>query len=221
MSKVHRIGDTLILNTSPDVEEGEKIYRRPTNQPQPKPQPQPQPQHQSKASSDPSIFLNFAMHSVRMEARDCPPGHEPIQPYKSEPPTPPSTILPGSSFGQRDGGLYWSKGKERGQGSKHPVKHTSQVGEKARGQVQESENIKRVGNNDFMRILMWQFHNFRMLLGSDLLIFSNEKYVAVSLHLWDISRQMFKRPTSIYLNDCCRSNARHTSSVFVKVVHSM
>ncbi|KAF3336169.1 hypothetical protein FCM35_KLT20676 [Carex littledalei] len=161
------------------------------------------------------------MHSVRMEARDCPPGHEPIQPDKSEPPTPPSTILPGSSFGQRDGGLYWSKGKERGQGSKHPVKHTSQVGEKARGQVQESENIKRVGNNDFMRILMWQFHNFRMLLGSDLLIFSNEKYVAVSLHLWDISRQMFKRPTSIYLNDCCRSNARHTSSVFVKVVHSM
>jgi hypothetical protein len=104
---------------SPDVEEGEKIYRRPTSQ--------PQPQHQSKGSSDPSIFLNFAMHSVRMEACDCPPGHEPFQMDKTEAPTPPSTILPGSSFGQREGELYWSKGKKRDQGSKLPVKHTSQV----------------------------------------------------------------------------------------------
>ncbi|XP_073304789.1 uncharacterized protein [Primulina huaijiensis] len=29
-----------------------------------------------------------------------------------------------------------------------------------------------------------------MLLGSDLLIFSNEKYAAVSLHLWDVSRKV-------------------------------
>ncbi|KAJ4810857.1 Erythroid differentiation-related factor 1 [Rhynchospora pubera] len=183
---VHRIGDTLILNTGPDVEEGEKIYRRPTNQPQ----PPPQSHHQTKTSSDPSIFLNFAMHSVRMEACDCPPGHEPTGAEQTESPTPTSTILPGTTFNQRDGGLFWSKGKERGQGSKHPVKHTSQVGEKARGQVQESEKIKRVTNNDFTRVLMWQFHNFRMLLGSDLLIVSNERYVAVSLHLWDVSRQV-------------------------------
>ena len=29
-----------------------------------------------------------------------------------------------------------------------------------------------------------------MLLGSDLLLFSNEKYAAVSLHLWDVTRQV-------------------------------
>nr|KYP48934.1 Erythroid differentiation-related factor 1 [Cajanus cajan] len=55
---VHRIGHTLVLNTGPDVEEGEKLIRRHNNQ--------------SKCA-DQSLFLNFAMHSVRMEACDCPP----------------------------------------------------------------------------------------------------------------------------------------------------
>jgi hypothetical protein len=48
----------------PDVDEGEKIFRRQGNQPK---------------GSDPSIFLNFAMHSVRAEACDCPPSHQPSQ----------------------------------------------------------------------------------------------------------------------------------------------
>jgi hypothetical protein len=33
-----------------------------------------------------------------------------------------------------------------------------------------------------------------------LLIFSNEKYVAVSLHLWDVSRQVFFRYWWIWLH---------------------
>ncbi|MCI24436.1 erythroid differentiation-related factor, partial [Trifolium medium] len=56
--------------------------------------------------------------------------------------------------------------------------------------MQESEKQRKVGNDSFLRVLFWQFHNFRMLLGSDLLLFSNEKYVAVSLHLWDVTRQV-------------------------------
>lgn len=77
------------------------------------------------------------------------------------------------------------KNKDQGVGKK-----VSQVKEKSRYSVQESEKYRRASNDGFVRVLFWQFHNFRMLLGSDLLIFSNEKYVAVSLHLWDVSRQV-------------------------------
>lgn len=42
----------------------------------------------------------------------------------------------------------------------------------------------------FLRVLFWQFQSLRMLLGSDLLLFSNEKHAAVSLHLMDIGRQV-------------------------------
>jgi hypothetical protein len=38
-----------------------------------------------------------------------------------------------------------------------------------------------------------------MLLGSDLLLFSNEKYVAVSLHLWDVTRQVMKKIVTLSL----------------------
>ncbi|KAI8550738.1 hypothetical protein RHMOL_Rhmol06G0131400 [Rhododendron molle] len=67
---------------------------------------------------------------------------------------------------------------------------SDQVKEKSRCSMQESDKYKRLGNEGFLRVLFWQFHNFRMLLGSDLLLFSNEKYAAVSLHLWDVSRQV-------------------------------
>ncbi|WOK96418.1 hypothetical protein Cni_G05125 [Canna indica] len=199
---VHRIGDTLILNTGPDFEEGEKMFRRQSNQ---------------SRNSDPSIFLNFAMHSVRAEACDCPPSHQPSSAEQSG-----STILPGnfghrevpivsstnthvnksqfldqdtngtgkSSQGNQDS-YFWGtrKNKQKNKRSE-PIKKPSQVGEKPRFPMQESDKFKRLGNNGFRRVLFWQFHNFRMLLGSDLLLFSNEKYVAVSLHLWDVSRQV-------------------------------
>jgi len=189
----------------PDVEEGEKIFRRQSNQ---------------SKGSDRSIFLNFAMHSVRAEACDCPPTHHP----SSEKPAS-STILPGC-FGSQDDSFvsntnahtseskfldknvsgsrksaqashekyFWGT-KQRKQKSKRPdaAKRTSEVGEKPRGPVQDSDKFRRIGNDDFLKVLFWQFHNFRMLLGSDMLIFSNEKYVAVSLHLWDVARQVSYR----------------------------
>ncbi|ONK56220.1 uncharacterized protein A4U43_C10F5360 [Asparagus officinalis] len=156
------------------------------------------------------------MHSVRAEACDCPPTHQP-PPEKTS-----STILPGcfinredsfvsstgsdsteSKFldknisGSRKSGqashdnYYWGT-KQNKHKCKRPssVKRTSQVGEKPRGPVQDSDKFRRAGNDSFLRVMFWQFHNFRMLLGSDMLIFSNEKYVAVSLHLWDVARQV-------------------------------
>ncbi|XP_072999000.1 uncharacterized protein [Typha latifolia] len=187
---VHRIGDTLILNSGPDLEEGEKMFRRQNNQ--------------SKCS-DPSILLNFAMHSVRAEACDCPPSYQPSTEKKTS-----STILPGhfihkddpfvssttanagrkTSQGSPDN-FSWGTQHNKSKGKRpEPTKKASQVGEKHRCPVQESEKHRSVGSNGFLRVLFWEFHNFRMLLGSDLLLFSNEKYVAVSLHLWDVSRQV-------------------------------
>ncbi|KAL2538876.1 hypothetical protein Fot_20267 [Forsythia ovata] len=203
---VHRVGQTLILNSGPDVEEGEKLIRRHNTQ--------------SKCV-DQSLFLNFAMHSVRMEACDCPPTHT-----TSSKEQPKSSVLPDqykskeesleslnhpikghASFTRSDDiasgegyihrqdypqaekdKLFWEKNNKRNKG-RDAVK-VSQIKEKPRCPVQESEKYRRVSNDEFLRVLFWQFHNFRMLLGSDLLIFSNEKYIAVSLHLWDVSRQV-------------------------------
>ncbi|XP_009345938.2 uncharacterized protein LOC103937717 [Pyrus x bretschneideri] len=188
---VQRVGQTLVLNTGPDIEEGEKLIRRRKNQ--------------SKCG-DQSLFLNFAMHSVRMEACDCPPTHHVPSQEQSK-----SSVLPGANtqfVGQHDdvapGGksnspeytqvkrddFFLANKKDKKNKGRNPVKKASQVGEKSRSSIQESEKHRRVGNDGFLRVLFWQFHNFRMLIGSDLLLFSNEKYVAVSLHLWDVSRQV-------------------------------
>ncbi|KAL0326313.1 UNVERIFIED_CONTAM: Erythroid differentiation-related factor 1 [Sesamum radiatum] len=86
--------------------------------------------------------------------------------------------------------LFWGNKKNKRHKGRETVKKVSEVKEKPRCQVQESEKYRKVGDDGFLRVLFWQFHNFRMLLGSDLLIFSNEKYVAVSLHLWDVSRKV-------------------------------
>ncbi|CAA3013262.1 uncharacterized protein LOC111372473 [Olea europaea subsp. europaea] len=203
---VHRVGQTLILNSGPDIEEGEKLIRR----------------HNTKSKCvDQSLFLNFAMHSVRMEACDCPPTHAASSKEK-----PKSSVLPdeykskkesfeslnhpiqghgsirqSDEIGSGEGfirnqeypqvekeKLFWEKTNKRTK-AREAIK-VSQIKEKPRRTVQESEKYRRVSNDEFLRMLFWQFHNFRMLLGSDLLIFSNEKYIAVSLHLWDVSRQV-------------------------------
>ncbi|KAJ6297310.1 hypothetical protein OIU78_022948 [Salix suchowensis] len=191
---VRRIGQTLVLNKGPDAEEGERLVRRHKNQ--------------SKKCTDQSLFLNFAMHSVRMEACDCPPTHPPSSKGHSN-----SSVLPGRDapqfVGQSDDvtrneetnhcaeyphvkqdNFFWESKKNKRNKDHHPVKKSSHLGEKPRSSMQESEKHKRVSNDGFLRVLFWQFHNFRMLLGSDLLLFSNEKYVAVSLHLWDVTRQV-------------------------------
>lgn len=189
---VHRVGQTLVLNTGPDVDEGEKLIRR----------------HSSQSKSVDSLFLNFAMHSVRMEACDCPPTHHVPSQEQSN-----SSVLPGGNRTQfvekcgsvaedegfnccseypqvKQDSFFWGSKKNKRSKGCDPVKKASQVGEKLRGSMQESEKHRRVSNDGFLRVLFWQFHNFRMLLGSDLLLFSNEKYVAVSLHLWDVTRQV-------------------------------
>lgn len=190
---VHRVGQTLVLNTGPDIEEGEKLVRRHSSQ--------------SKCT-DQSLFLNFAMHSVRMEACDCPPTHQ-AQPERQSD----SSVFPreetsnfvaeNEDIAQRESfehysdyskvkqdRFFWGGKKGRRNKSHDPIKKATDIGEKPRCSVQESEKHRRVGNNGFLRVLYWQFHNFRMLLGSDLLLFSNEKYAAVSLHLWDVTRQV-------------------------------
>lgn len=185
----------------PDIEEGEKLVRR----------------HKPSKSADQSLFLNFAMHSVRVEACDCPPSHNAPSDRK-----PNSSVLPGgdtshfvgrhddshsegvnchSDYPQvkQDGSLWETKKTKKSTGRDF-VKKTSQVGEMPKCSMQESEKHRRIGNDEFLRVLFWQFHNFRMLLGSDLLLFSNEKYVAVSLHLWDITRQVPDTFLSLYVS---------------------
>ncbi|CAN0928276.1 Erythroid differentiation-related factor 1 [Linum grandiflorum] len=189
---VRRIGQTLVLNSGPDVEEGEKLVRKHGTQ--------------SKCA-DQSLFLNFAMHSVRMEACDCPPSHHTPEGQSN------SSVLPEGSTSQsgrnsddalpdkevnhssgysevKQGGFLLESKKNKRNKAHPPIKKTSHVSEKSKSTVQESEKHKRARDDGFLRALFWQFHNFRMLLGSDLLLFSNEKYLAVSLHLWDVTRQV-------------------------------
>lgn len=90
---------------------------------------------------------------------------------------------------KQDNFIWESKKNKRNKGH-DPVKKASHVGEKPRSSMQESDKHRRVGNSGFLRVMFWQFQNFWMLLGSDLLLFSNEKYVAVSLHLQDVTRQV-------------------------------
>ncbi|KAL0555816.1 hypothetical protein IC582_004317 [Cucumis melo] len=189
---VYRIGQALVLSTGPDVEEGEKLVRRHKNQ--------------SKCAEQ-SLFLNFAMHSVRMEACDCPPTYNATTKEQSK-----SSVLPGGSTSQvleqtdgasqkdinscaqykevKQDAFFWGSKKGKRSKKHDPVKKVSEVGGKPRCSNQESEKHRSVGDDEFLRVLFWQFYNFRMLIGSDLLLFSNEKYIAVSLHLWDITRQV-------------------------------
>ncbi|XP_042032089.1 uncharacterized protein LOC121778751 [Salvia splendens] len=207
---VHRVGQTLVLNSGPDTEEGEKLIRRQSHQPK---------------CVDQSLFLNFAMHSVRMEACDCPPSHNTSteEQFKSSiytdecitsegsigssnhpkqghhaPDRQREGIVQKDKYGhqeefpssRKEDDAFWGKKKNKRHKGSETTKKFSEVKEKLRCPVQESEKYRKVGADDFLRILFWQFHNFRMLLGSDLLIFSNEKFAAVSLHLWDVSRKV-------------------------------
>lgn len=199
--------------------------------------------NQSKCA-DKSLFLNFAMHSVRMEACDCPTAHHvpseaqsnssalpgkfesregsfessdhPVQGYKSKFYGRPDDVAQEEGFigsdypkVKQDSFFLGSKKTKRNKGHDN-AKKVSQVKEKPRSSMQESEKYRRVSNDEFLRVLFWQFHNFRMLLGSDLLIFSNEKYVAVSLHLWDVSRQVGSQPTRFNITCFIRSTGRDT-----------
>nr|XP_043612546.1 uncharacterized protein LOC122584449 [Erigeron canadensis] len=196
---VHRIGQSLILNTGPDVEEGEKLVRR----------------HKQAHSAEKSLFLNFAMHSVRMEACDCPSsqnsqseellnssflpvngdtdtseGH-PLPYFGQRKDSHQEEVVECSDYSQAQNDSFFLGGKKKQRNKERDaVNKVSQVKEKPRPSMQESDMYRRMNRDGFLRVLFWKFNNLRMFLGSDLLIFSNEKYAAVSLHLWDISRQV-------------------------------
>lgn len=152
---------------------------------------------------DESLFLNFAMHSVRMEACDCPPTHpvhtegqsssSALPAEESAPDDRLDNAAAGSSKQLKHDGLICktkkSKKKKEGETT---IRKDTLISEKNRKMKPsgDSDKHRRCGSNEFLRVLFWQFHNFRMLLGSDLLLFSNEKYLAVSLHLWDISEKV-------------------------------
>ncbi|GJX46604.1 hypothetical protein Tco_0271794 [Tanacetum coccineum] len=82
--------------------------------------------------------------------------------------------------------FYWGGKKKQRNKDDDVVIVVSKVKERPRPSVQESDMYR----DGFLRVLFWKFNNLRMFMGSDLLIFSNDKYVAVSLHLWDVSRQV-------------------------------
>ncbi|XP_076900260.1 uncharacterized protein LOC143554375 [Bidens hawaiensis] len=179
---VHRIGQSLILNTGPDVEEGEKLVRR---------------HKQQSQCADKSLFWNFAMHSVRMEACDLPSG----QTSKSKERVNTSFLTGNNEINEGERFKYpQSKAKhdsiflgvKNNQSNKDrdAVKKVSKVKETPRPSMQESDMYRRMNRDGFLRVLFWKFNNLHMFLGSDLLIFSNDKHVAVSLHLWDVSRQV-------------------------------
>ncbi|CAI5945091.1 unnamed protein product [Closterium sp. NIES-65] len=45
------------------------------------------------------------------------------------------------------------------------------------------------GADRFARVVFWQLEHLRLFLGSDLILFSNEKHAAVSLHLVDVEHE--------------------------------
>ncbi|CAI6011523.1 unnamed protein product, partial [Closterium sp. NIES-65] len=46
------------------------------------------------------------------------------------------------------------------------------------------------GADRFARVVFWQLEHLRLFLGSDLILFSNEKHAAVSLHLVDVEHEV-------------------------------
>ncbi|KAL8252724.1 hypothetical protein R6Q59_036417 [Mikania micrantha] len=178
---VQRIGHSLILNAGPDVEEGEKLVRRHTQQSQ---------------CAEKSLFWNFAMHSVRMEACDLPSAKN----SRSEERFNTSFLTGNNEIGEGEGFKYTQPkakhdsfylGVKNNQRNKNrDAVKVSKVKETPRPSMQESDMYRRMNRDGFLRVLFWKFNNLRMFLGSDLLIFSNDKHVAVSLHLWDVSRQV-------------------------------
>ncbi|CAM8998950.1 unnamed protein product [Rhodiola kirilowii] len=187
---VRRIGKTLVLNAGPDAEEGEKLNRRYSN---------------FSKCADQSSFESVPTHSVRMEACDCPPGLD-----VSSTPQSSSSVVSGqvqtNKSSEVSDDILQTEALSRYSEYKHAREEDLQLksnnkkvnkgyvtktsGDKTRRSVHESERYKRVGKDEFLRVLFWQFCNFRMLLGSDLLLFSNDKFVAVSLHLCDISQKV-------------------------------
>ncbi|KAF6170928.1 hypothetical protein GIB67_014745 [Kingdonia uniflora] len=66
-------------------------------------------------------------------------------------------------------GSFRENKQKSGNNRSDNVKKSSEIGENSRCVMQESEKYRRVGNNGFLRVLFWQYHNFRMLLVTPLM----------------------------------------------------
>lgn len=217
---VHRVGQTLILNTGPDVDEGETLVRTKKSQ--------------AKAKEK-SLFLKFAMQSVRAEACDCPVAQnveeqnhtkfvsksnsdsisdsddeslnrhthvggwnytvDNVVKEKKRASGSTKSLNTGRGHPQHDfeQRVSWSSSDTRSFSGRDSLKKSSIVGEQQKDPdyiSNDSGSQKRPSGDSFLRVLFWQLEEIRMLLGSDLLLFSNEKHVAVSLHLWETERQV-------------------------------
>uniref|UniRef100_A0A7N0VNL3 EDRF1 N-terminal domain-containing protein n=2 Tax=Kalanchoe fedtschenkoi TaxID=63787 RepID=A0A7N0VNL3_KALFE len=204
---VRRIGKTLVLNAGPDAEEGDKLNGRCSSFSKYADQSSfgNVPTHSVRMeacdcppglniSSNPQSSSSVVPGPVQTNnssevPRDLSKG------TKSQFSSPNDDIIQTEALSRyseythaRDEDLHWKSNNKKI--NKGYVTKASSLGEEERRSVQESERYKRVGKDEFLRVLFWQFYNFRMLLGSDLLLFSNEKFVAVSLHLCDILQKV-------------------------------
>ncbi|XP_024531751.1 uncharacterized protein LOC112346616 [Selaginella moellendorffii] len=174
---VHRIGRTLILNSGPD-EDRETLVRK----------------KKAVKLGEKLLYSRFVHHS--MQSRSPPPSE--------------STKETDSSTESLFSPWQETIDEEGCEGNlcatmRLPVQHNGKLSRGRQAEVElgddddedddaeysEEDGVRqKKTSDDFLRVLYWQFQNLRMLLGSDLLVFSNEKHVAVSLHLMEIKRQV-------------------------------
>ncbi|KAL3700287.1 hypothetical protein R1sor_018309 [Riccia sorocarpa] len=186
---VHRIGRTLILNSGPDdwIEErpGGKIGRK---------------KKSSTKSMESALFSKFVQHSMNGSFCDAESSSQ-SESQDSQSTSGFEEIVDHDVHTQsRSRMAAQRKGKQRVSLGHHCRRNRVGGGGRFVGEQQRetefaetecpSEGPQRPPSEGFLRVLFWQFQNLRMLLGSDLLLFSNEKHSAVSLHLLEIERQV-------------------------------
>ncbi|KAL2651557.1 hypothetical protein R1flu_019685 [Riccia fluitans] len=186
---VHRIGRTLILNSGPDdwMEDrpGAKIGRK---------------KKSSAKSMESSLFSKFVQHSMNGNSCDAESSSQ-SESQDSQSTSGFEEIVDHDVHSQsRSRMAAQRKGKQRVSLGHHCRRNRVGGGARFVGEQKRdtefvesecpSESPQRPPSEGFLRVLFWQFQNLRMLLGSDLLLFSNEKHSAVSLHLLEIERQV-------------------------------
>ncbi|CAM8882842.1 unnamed protein product [Rhodiola kirilowii] len=150
---VRRIGKTLVLNAGPDAEEGEKLNGRYSN---------------FSKCADQSSFESVPTHSVGMEACDCPSGLK-----ISSNPQSSSFVVHGQVQSNKSSevsdDILQTEALSRYSEYKHAKEEDLQMksnnnkvnkgyvaktsGDKIMRSVQDSERYKRVGKDEFLRVL--------------------------------------------------------------------
>ncbi|CAM6129489.1 unnamed protein product [Calypogeia fissa] len=184
---VHRIGHTLILNSGPDqYDRGGKLPSQKKSHAQMMERALfskfvqhsmngdvSPPDSDSQSSSSTFGFEEFDDHELQQRSRPRMAAH-----HKGKS----SRVSLGHYRHNRCGGRFEAVQKKRYGGEQQ--RETDFVPKEC-----PNDGPQRPHDN-YLRVLFWQFENLRMLLGSDLLLFSNENHSAVSLHLIEIERQV-------------------------------